>query len=57
MLIIVLVVAIGVHVAPLAAGGQWPRVAMILIAVDVVGLLFVLGAIRAFKKLDEREKP
>lgn len=57
LLIIVLAVAIGVHIALFAAGGQWRTVGIILVAVDVVGSLFVVGAIREFKKLDEKEKP
>ena len=57
LLIIVLAVAIGVHIALFVAGGQWRTVGIVLVAVDVVGSLFVVGAIREFKKLDEKEKP
>jgi len=45
------------NVALFAAGGQWRTVGLILIAVDIVGSLFVVGAVREFKKLDEKEKP
>ena len=57
MLVIVLAVAIGVHIALFVAAGQWRTVGIILVAVDVAGSLFVVGAIREFKKLDEKEKP
>ena len=57
LLIIVLVIVIAVHVALFAVGGQWRTVGLILIAVDIVGSLFVVGALREFKKLDEKEKP
>jgi len=54
---IVLVIVVAAHVALFAAGGQWRTVGLILIAVDIVGSLFVVGALREFKKLDEKEKP
>jgi len=57
LLVIVLAVAIGVHIALFVAAGQWRTVGIILVAVDVAGSLFVVGAIREFKKLDEKEKP
>jgi len=57
LLTIVLVIVMAAHVALFAAGGQWRTVGLILIAVDIVGSLFVVGAVREFKKLDEKEKP
>ena len=55
LLIIVLALAIAPHTALFAAGGYWHTMGMILIAVDVVSVLFVLGAIREFRKLDEKK--
>ncbi len=55
LLIIVLAAAIAAHVALFAVGGNWRTMGMILIAVDVVAALFVLGAIREFRKLDEKK--
>lgn len=56
LLIVVLVIVIAVHVALFAAGGQWRTVGLILIAVDIVGSLVVVGALREFRKLDEKAK-
>jgi hypothetical protein len=55
LLIIVLAVAIAAHIALFAVGGNWRTMGMILIAVDVVSVLFVLGAVREFRKLDEKK--
>ena len=55
LLIIVLGVVIAAHIALFAVGGHWRTLGMILIAVDVVSVLFVLGAIREFRKLDEKK--
>ncbi len=54
LLIIVLAIAIAAHIALFAVGGNWRTVGMILIAADVVSVLFVLGAIREFRKLDAK---
>ena len=56
LLTIVLVIVIAAHVALFAAGGQWRTVGLVLIAVDIVGSLFVIGALREFRKLDQKEK-
>ena len=55
LLIIVLALAIATHTALFAASGYWRTMGMILIAVDVVSVLFVLGAIREFRRLDEKK--
>ena len=55
LLIIVLAGAIAAHIALFAVGGNWRTLGMILVAVDVVSVLFVLGAIREFRKLDEKK--
>jgi len=54
LLIIVLSGAIAAHIALFAVGGNWRTLGMILVAVDVVSVLLVLGAIREFRKLDEK---
>lgn len=57
LLIIVLAVVIAAHIALFVVGGNWRTLGMILIAVDVVSVLFVLGAIREFRRLDEKKDP
>jgi hypothetical protein len=39
-----------------ARGGRWRTLGYILLAVDAVSLLIVVGAIREFRKLDEKAK-
>jgi len=53
--IVVLVVLIAAHVALLAAGGTWRTMGLILVAVDSISALFVVGAIREFRKLDKKK--
>jgi len=55
VLIVVLVVLIAAHVALLAAGGTWRTMGLILVAVDSISALFVVGAIREFRKLDKKK--
>jgi len=55
VLIVVVVVLIAAHVALFAAGGNWRTVGLVLVAVDAISGLFVLGAIREFRKLDEKK--
>ena len=55
LLIAVLGVAIAAHIALFARGGKWRTVGFILVAVDIISALFVLGAIREFRKLDEKK--
>jgi len=55
LLIIVLAVAIAAHIALFVVGRNWRTLGMTLFAVDVVSVLFVLGAIREFRKLDEKK--
>ncbi len=55
-LIVVLAVVIALHVALFTAGGDWRTMGLVLVAVDVVSIFFVLGAIREFRKLDEKKE-
>lgn len=55
LLIAVLVAAIAAHIALFAAGGSWRTLGFIFVAVDVFSALFVVAAIRQFRKLDERQ--
>jgi len=56
-LIAILAVAAAAHVALFASGGNWRTMGLVLIGVDAISLLFVVGAIREFRKLDERKDP
>jgi hypothetical protein len=53
-LAIVLAVVLAAHIALFAADGSWRTLGKVLIVVDVVSIWFVMGAIREFKKLDEK---
>jgi len=55
VLIVVLVVAVAAHVALFASGGNWRTMGLVLIGVDAISVLFVVGAIREFRKLDEKK--
>ncbi|MGC2324812.1 MAG: hypothetical protein WA463_19410 [Terriglobales bacterium] len=55
LLIVVLVIAMAAHVALFAAGGNWRTLGFVLVAVDVISALFIVGAIREFRKLDEKQ--
>ena len=55
VLIVVVVVLIAAHVALFAAGGNWRTMGLVLVAVDAISALFVVGAIREFRKLDEKK--
>jgi len=57
LLAVVLVVAIAVHGALFASGGNWRSMGLILVAVDIVSALFVVGAIQEFRKLDQKKDP
>jgi hypothetical protein len=48
----VVAVLLGLHAALFAAGGSWRTMGLVLVGVDIVSGLFVLGAVREFKKLD-----
>ncbi len=54
LLLTIVVVLAGVHGVLFAAGGSWRILGLVLVGVDVVSGLFILGAVREFKKLDER---
>ena len=53
-LAVVLVVVVAIHVWLFAAGGSYRTAGMILVGVDVVSGLFIVGAMREFRKLDQR---
>jgi hypothetical protein len=36
-------------------GGNWRTLGLILVVVDVISALFIVGAIREFRKLDEKQ--
>jgi hypothetical protein len=55
LLIVVLVVAMAAQAALFAAGGNWRTLGFVLVAVDVISALFIVGAIREFRKLDEKQ--
>jgi membrane protein YdbS with pleckstrin-like domain len=55
LLIVVLVIAIAAHIALLAGGSNWRTVGFVLVAVDVISALFIVGAIREFRKLDVKQ--
>jgi len=55
LLIVVLAIAIAGHVVLFASGGSWRTMGLILVAVDVISVLFVVGAIQEFKKLDQKK--
>ena len=57
LLIAVLAVAAAGHIALFAAGGNWRTAGLVLVAVDCISALFVVGAIREFRKLDEKKDP
>ncbi len=58
---IVLLVVLGIvaagHIALFRAAGVYRRLAEVLIIVDVLSLWFVAGAVREFKKLDDKKNP
>ena len=53
--LILVVVLIAAHVALFAAGGNWRTMGLVPVAVDAISALFVVGAIREFRKLDEKK--
>jgi len=55
IVVVVVVVLIAAHVALFAAGGSWRTMGLVLVAVDAISALFVAGAIREFRKLDEKK--
>ena len=55
-LFIVLAIVIAGHVALFMAGGTYKTLAEVLLVVDVVSAFFIVGAVREFKKLDERKE-
>lgn len=54
VLAFVLVVVVAAHVWLFAAGGSYRTAGMILVGVDVVSGLFIMGAIKEFRKLEEK---
>jgi len=53
---IVLLVIVAGHVALFMAGGSYKTLAEVLLVVDVVSAFFIVGAVREFKKLDEKKE-
>jgi len=56
-LIAILAIAAAVHISLFAAGGSWRTAGLVLVAADCISVLFVVGAIREFRKLDEKKDP
>ena len=52
---IVLLVIVAGHVALFMAGGSYKTLAEVLLVVDVVSGFLIVGAVREFKKLDEKK--
>jgi hypothetical protein len=55
LLAIILAIFLAVHIALFAAGGSWRTLGKVLIALDVVSIWFVVGAVREFRKLDQEK--
>ena len=55
-LLIVLAIVVAGHVALFMAGGSYKTLAEVLLVVDVVSAFFIVGAVREFKKLDEKKE-
>jgi len=55
-LLIVLAIVVAAHVALFMAGGSYKTLAEVLLVVDVVSAFFIVGAVREFKKLDEKKE-
>jgi len=56
LLAIIILIVVAAHVALFAAGGQWRRLGIALILVDVFSAWFVF-AIRETRKLDKHPNP
>ena len=57
LLAIIILIVVAAHVALFAAGGQWRRLGIALILVDVFSAWFVFAAIRETRKLDKHPNP
>jgi Na+-transporting NADH:ubiquinone oxidoreductase subunit NqrB len=57
LLWVMVAVLVGAHVALFTAGGSWRTLGLVLVGVDIVSGLFVVGALREFKKLDAGTDP
>jgi hypothetical protein len=55
-LFIVLVIVVAGHGALFVAGGSYKTLAEVLLVVDVVSGFFIVGAVREFRKLDEKKE-
>jgi hypothetical protein len=53
-LLIILTVLVAAHVALFVAGGSYRTLAEVLLVVDVVSAFFILGAVKEFRKLDQK---
>lgn len=50
-------VVIALHIALFLAGGGWRTAGIALLVVDVFTGMFLFGAIKEVKKLDEKQNP
>ena len=55
LLTVVLAIVIAAHILLFTMGGNWRTLGLILVVVDVISALFIVGAIREFRKLDEKQ--
>ncbi len=53
VLVIIIAILLGVHVALFAAGGTWRTLGLALVTVDVVAGWFAFAAVREMRKLDK----
>jgi hypothetical protein len=56
VLALILLIVVAGHVALFVAGGSYKTLAEVLLVVDVVSAFFIVGAVREFKKLDEKKE-
>ena len=57
LLLLILSVVLGAHVALFLAGGSWRTLGLALVGVDAFSAWFVIGAIRETRKLEKKEAP
>jgi hypothetical protein len=53
-LLIILTIVIAAHVALFVAGGSYRTLAEVLLVVDVISAFFIVGAVKEFRKLDQK---
>ena len=53
-LLVILTVVVAAHVALFVAGGSYRTLAEVLLVVDVVSAFFIVGAVKEFRKLDQK---